>query len=31
MSEKFPQPTRRDEVLANIRKARAELEASFTG
>ncbi len=31
MSEKFPQPTRRDEVLANIRKARAEREASFSG
>jgi uncharacterized protein (TIGR03083 family) len=31
MSEDFPTPTRRDEVLANIRKARAELEASIAG
>jgi uncharacterized damage-inducible protein DinB len=31
MAEEFPRPTTRDEVLANIRKARAELEASFAG
>lgn len=31
MSEAFPQPSRKEEVLANIREARAELEASFAG
>jgi uncharacterized damage-inducible protein DinB len=31
MIAEFPQPTQRDEVLANIRRARAELEASFAG
>ncbi len=31
MSEQHPQSDTRDEVLANIRKARAELEASFAG
>jgi uncharacterized damage-inducible protein DinB len=31
MAEGFPTPTEHDEVLENIRKARAELEASFAG
>jgi uncharacterized damage-inducible protein DinB len=31
MTEDFPTPSERDEVLANIREARAELEASFAG
>ncbi len=31
MSEPFPNPERQEEVLANIREARAELEASFAG
>ena len=31
MSEPFPNPERQEEVLANIRDARAELEASFAG
>jgi uncharacterized damage-inducible protein DinB len=31
MAEEFPQPVKRDEVLANIRAARAELEASLAG
>jgi hypothetical protein len=31
MSEEYPQPGRREDVLANIREARAELEASFAG
>lgn len=31
MSQAYPRPETRDEVLANIREARAELEASFAG
>ncbi len=31
MSEPFSQPERQEEVLANIRAARAELEAAFAG
>jgi hypothetical protein len=31
MTGQFPQPTSPDEVLANIRDARAELEAAFAG
>ncbi len=31
MTDSFPQPERQEDVLANIRDARAELEASFAG
>jgi uncharacterized damage-inducible protein DinB len=31
MSESFPEPTAHTDVLANVRTARAELEASFAG